>query len=76
MARQTKEEKFELIKKIGIEINTDFEISDQAKVIIEKIDDFPVDHFKQWFKNNYGTIHGTHMLHYLNDAKGISDSKK
>ena len=76
MAKETNEEKFSKLKKIGVEFNTDFEVSPQAKAIIERIDDFPVEHFKAWWKKHFGIIHGGHMHQYLSVEDGISQAKK
>lgn len=76
MAKQTKEEKINSLKLIGKEINTDFEISPQAEKIIERFEDFPVDHFKSWWKKHYGTVNGMHLHHYLSINDGIVEAKK
>lgn len=76
MAKETNEEKFNKIKKIGIEINTDFELTPQAQKIIERIDDFPTDHFKFWWKKHYGTVNGQQLHHYLSVDDGIIQAKK
>ena len=73
---KTKEEKFESLKRIGMEINTEFEISDQAKKIIENIDGFNDEHFKAWYKKHFGLIHGGHLHQYLQSPDGIMEAKR
>lgn len=75
MAKLTKQERINSVKQIGKEINFDFEISPQAEKIIANIDDFDVDHFKKWWKKNFGNVHGGHLHQYLSSADGINESK-
>ena len=70
MAKKTREELVEIFKEFGKE---DFEtiLSPQAKIMMHRFPDFPVEHFKAWFKKNYGVISGVHILHYIKDEKGL-----
>jgi hypothetical protein len=62
-------EKIERIKELGKGIN--FELSPQTKSIVERVHDFPVEHFMLWFRKHYAHITGQHMLHYLSSNDGI-----
>jgi len=76
MAKKTKEEKFDSIKQIGKEIDFDLQLTSQAKNIIERIDNFPVDHFKFWWKKHFGVVNGSQLHRYLDTADGIIEVKQ
>ena len=75
MAKETYEQKAEKLKRIGIEINTEFEISPQAEAIIKSMEDFNTLHFMAWWKKHYGIINGMHLHHYFSVSDGINESK-
>ena len=47
----------------------------RARKIIEKIEDFPEEHFKLWWKHNYGNMGSGHVSVYLEDPKGYDSGK-
>ena len=69
----SKEQQIVELKKMNLE---GVEISPQAKEIISRIDDFPVEHFKVWWKKNFGIVNGQHLHMYLSVGDGISGAKK
>ena len=73
---KTKEEQIESLKQIGKEIDFDFSLSPQAKAIIERIDNFPFEHFKEWWKKRFGTINGQHLHMYFSVDDGINQAGK
>ena len=76
MAKKTKAEQIDEIKNIGKEIDFDFVLTPQAKNIIERIDNFPFEHFKAWWKKNFGVINGQQLHMYFSVEDGINKAKK
>ena len=73
---KTKEEKMTSIRQIGIETNTEYDISAQAKAVIKNIDNFDEVHFKKWFKAHYMHVSGSHLHDYLIAPDGLVSIKK
>lgn len=70
------EEKIESIKQIGKEIDFEFIVSDQAKAIIQRIPDFPEEHFKLWWKKHFGVVNGGQLNQYLVSNDGLISAPK
>ena len=71
MAKQDKKQAISDVKQAGIEIKEELRITAQAQKVIERIDNFPVDHFKKWWRKHYGQIDGGTIMKYLIVDDGI-----
>lgn len=71
-----KEDKIKKLKDIGKEIDFDFQITGQAQTVISHIDNFPIDHFKQWWKKNFGVVNGQQLYKYFCVEDGIIETKR
>lgn len=51
-------------------------MSQRARNIISIIPNFPEEHFKQWWLQNYGTIGGSHVSVYIEHPSGYNKGKE